>query len=673
MAGDIKGITIALGADASDLTKALKESDSALRKTQRDLNDVNKGLKFNPQNVTLLTQKAGLLEDRIKTTKDSINTMKQALARMDAAGISKTSAEYQKLEREIVMSESRIEHFNAELIKTRAAASNIGQLGAKFGDIGAKATQMGQQLRAVSAAAAATAAAVGALAVKAGQWADELNTLSKVYSVSTKELQLYSAASQLVDVDTKTLLGSMQKMKKTMNTAASGSGAAAKAYEKLGVSVTDSNGNLRNSNEVFKETISALGKMKNETERDALAMQIFGKSAAQLNPLIEDSGKTYAAFAEALDKHGISFVDQDTLNKANEFNDALDRTKAVFQQSLMVAGTKLAAYLEPALERLTDRVMNIAGAISRMNPKVLSVVGGIAAAVGTIAPALLTFGALSKAIGGSLTQISILAQKVPGLATAAKALMGVLSANPIIAVAAALAALSVATVASGTDLDHLSDKIASAVATMAAKAAEIIPKVVEGITKAMPQIIQAAVQIILGLVTGIAKATPTLVANMPKIVKAMAQGIIASVPALATAGRDLIKGLWNGASAMVSWVVEKFRGLGRSILKGIKNALGIHSPSREFAQVGKFSVMGLANGITENLGIVDNAMNKLNNAMGVSSFGLNNAAVQQAPGASMAGPTSVVFNGSYTFMDRSQIEYFMQEAERLTRRRMATC
>ena len=676
MAGPVKGITIALGADASDLTAALKESDSALKKTQKELNDINKGLKFNPQNVTLLTQKAGALEGKIKATKDSIAKMKEALARMDAKGISKTSAEYQQLEREIVMAESKVKHFNEELIKTRAAASSIGQLGSKFTAVGEKATEMGRQMRALSAAAAAVSASITALAVKAGQWADELNTLSKIYNVSTRDLQLYAAASELVDVDTKTLLGSMQKMKKTMSNAASGSSSAAKAYGQLGVKVTDSNGKLRDSNAVFNETIKALGEIENKTERDALAMQIFGKSAAQLNPLIEDSGKTYAAFADALEKHGVKFVDQDTLNKANEFNDALDRTKAVFQQSLMVAGTRLAAYLEPALEKITNRVMDLAGAISRMNPKVLSVVGGIAAAVATIAPALLTFGALSKAIGGSLTQVSLLAAKVPGLTVATKGLMAALAANPILAVVAALGALSAAAVASGTDLSTLGDRIAKTVSEFAAKAAEIIPQVVEGIMSAMPQIIEAAVQIILGLITGIAQATPQLVANMPKIVKAIAKGLIAAIPALITAGRQMVQGLWKGAGAMVSWVVEKFKGLGKRILNGIKSALGIHSPSREFAAVGRFSVMGLANGIENNIGLVTNAMTKLQGAMGVGSAALNlNAApLQNAPGSqTAAGSSSVIFNGNYSFMNKEQIEYFMAEAERLTKRRMIVC
>ena len=664
-AGAIKGITIELGADASGITKALKESDSALKKTQAQLNDVNKALKFNPNNVTLLNQKAKLLEGNIKDTSASIKNMRNALAQMDAKGVSKTSKEYMTLEREIIKSESKLKHFNAELLKVKASASSIGQLGTKFTAVGNQLSTIGNQLRAVSAAASACAIAIAGLAVKSAQWADELNTLSKVYSVGTKELQMYAGASELVDVDTKTLLGSMQKMKKTMASASEGSKASAEAYKKLGVNVVDANGNLRDSNKVFAETLTALGKMTNETERDALAMKIFGKSAAQLNPLIEDGGKAYLQFTQALEKHGIEYVDQKTLDRANQFNDTLDTTKAVFQQGLMVAGTKLAASLAPAFEKLADKAMSLAGAISNMSPNMLKLVGAVGSVVGVLSPALLLFGGLSKAIGSSLGQVALLAQKVPMLTTGFTALKAVMVANPILAVVAALGALSAIVVKSGVDLDGLSDKVANAVATFAEKAAEIIPKVIEGITTSMPEIINAAVQIIIGLVTGLIKALPTLVANAPKIVKSLAKAIIASIPALVDAGKQLIKGLWKGAGAMVSWVVEKFKGLGKKILKGIKNALGIHSPSREFALVGQYSMMGLAEGITENLGLVDKAMNMVGSAM-TGSYAINSAPLQTAP-SSVGG--SVVFNGNYSFMNDRQIDHFMKSAERMMRRR----
>ena len=668
--GAVKGIAIELQADASKFTNALKKCDKEIKSTAQQLKEVNNGLKFNPTNTTLLTQKAALLEKQIGGTKDKITVLKKELANMKANGVSETSEKYQKLQREIIKSENQLERFNKELIQTKAAASNIGQLGAKFSAVGKSATELGNKLRGVSMAAAAVTAAITGLAVKSAQWADELNTLSKVYSVSTKNLQMYAGAAELVDVSTETLLKSTQKMKKTMSTAASGSGEAAKAYAQLGVQVVDNNGKLRNSNAVFNETIRALGKMTNSTERDALAMKIFGKSAAQLNPLIEDGGKAYMQFTEAMEKHGIKYVDQKTLDQANKFNDTLDTTKALFQQALMVAGTKLAAYLEPTMEKITDKVQSLAGALTRMSPVILSIGGAIGSLLAITAPALLLFGKVAELVGSSISAISVLAVKVPVLGTAFKGLTAALAANPIIAVAAAIAGLAVVATKSGADINKLGESIANMVTNFMTKAAEIIPKVVEGIANNMPQIIEAASQIIVGLITGIANSLPVLVKNAPKIMAAIVKGVIASIPAIKQAGVNIIKGLWSGAASMVNWVVEKFKGLGKSILKGIKNALGIHSPSRLFRdEVGKQIVAGIADGITGNASIVDAAMNTINGKLTTTPITTQGGAMQQ----NIGGNVSIIFNGSYSFMNDEQINAFMQRAEQLTKRRLATC
>lgn len=76
---------------------------------------------------------------------------------------------------------------------------------------------------------------------------------------------------------------------------------------------------------------------------------------------------------------------------------------------------------------------------------------------------------------------------------------------------------------------------------------------------------------------------------------------------MSSIGTNIVKGLWNGAKSMLSWAVSKFKGLGKSILNGIKSALGIHSPSREFAKVGRFSALGLIKGAEKMTGKVQEA------------------------------------------------------------------
>ena len=66
-------------------------------------------------------------------------------------------------------------------------------------------------------------------------------------------------------------------------------------------------------------------------------------------------------------------------------------------------------------------------------------------------------------------------------------------------------------------------------------------------------------------------------------------------------GKDLVKGLWNGISNMTGWVISKIKGFGESILGGIKDFFGIKSPSREFAEIGKYLDQGLAKGLLDNM------------------------------------------------------------------------
>jgi ribosomal protein L12E/L44/L45/RPP1/RPP2 len=88
------------------------------------------------------------------------------------------------------------------------------------------------------------------MTVEAAAYADEMLTQSTVTGMSVESLQAYSYAADLVDVSLDTLTGSMAKNVKSMSSAADGSAKYADAYARLGVSVTDANGNLRDSEDV---------------------------------------------------------------------------------------------------------------------------------------------------------------------------------------------------------------------------------------------------------------------------------------------------------------------------------------------------------------------------------------------------------------------------------------
>ena len=332
---------------------------------------------------------------------------------MDASGVDKNSEAYRRVQREIISAESKLKTFNAELRKIGQV--NLRAMSEQFKDMGNKLTAAGNAMRGISTAAAALAASIGALTVKSGKWADELNTMSKVYSIGTGELQKYSAAADLVDVSTEDIAKSHIKLEKQMMSASKGTGASAEAFEKLNVSVTNADGSLRDGDAVWQDTIKALGLMENETERDAIAMQLMGKSAANLNPLIEDGGETYKQVADTLAKYNLDFIDQETLDQANEFNDAIDTIKMVGLVAFQQLGTQLAAYLAPALEKVVDLVGRLAAWFSNLSPRTQAIIAAIAGIVAVVAPLLIGLGKVSFAISSILSLAATLGPVIVGV------------------------------------------------------------------------------------------------------------------------------------------------------------------------------------------------------------------------------------------------------------------
>lgn len=430
--GSIKGITIEFRGETTKLSSALRKVNKETAEIDKELKNVDKALKFNPTSIELWRQKQDLLQQKIGDTEEKLNLLKKQQAAMDTAEVDKQSVEYQKLQREIITTESKLAHFNAE--KDKLEHINLKVASEQFKQWGSSLETAGQKMAGLSTAAAGVVASIGAITYKAGTNADDLNTLSKVYGISTADLQKYKYAADLVDVSVEDIAKSHVKLEKSMYAASSGSKTQSEAFKKLGVSVTNADGSLRSSDEVFQDVITSLGSMENETERDALAQQLLGKSAASLNPLIEDQGETYKEVADTMSKYNLEVVDQETLDKANEFNDALDTMKLLGQAALAQVGSQLAAVLAPALEKVVGWFGKFAQWLGNLNPKVLTAVGIVASVLAVLAPVLMVLGKLAFSISSIITLVTTIGPAVVGaLATAA----------PIIAAVAAIIAIGV--------------------------------------------------------------------------------------------------------------------------------------------------------------------------------------------------------------------------------------
>ena len=199
---------------------------------------------------------------------------------------------------------------------------------------------------AIVAGTTAVATGLSALTLKSALAADDLNTLAKQSGFSTADIQKWQYASDLIDVSIDDIVKSAAKMKKNM---ISTSTTTVDAWNQLGIKVKDSNGQLRNSTTVFYETLTALSKVQNETERDTLAMTLFGKSADSLAGIVDDGGAALQELAGKAEKAGV-IMSQDTLDSANALNDKVDTLKATVKGFAGKVGSELAGRASKALD-----------------------------------------------------------------------------------------------------------------------------------------------------------------------------------------------------------------------------------------------------------------------------------------------------------------------------------
>jgi len=192
--------------------------------------------------------------------------------------------------------------------------------------------------------------------VEASQWADDLLTQSSVTGIDTDTLQQWSYASRFVDVEVSTLSGSMKKLTKNMS---SSTKEVTEAWKSLGVSVKDNKGHLRDSQTVFWDTIEALGRVENETERNTIAMTVFGKSATELNPLIEAGRKQWEAYGREAKNNGL-VMDAGDVKQLGDFNDQWQKMQATLDQ----LKNRTLASLAPAFGTVSTSITNVATKIA---------------------------------------------------------------------------------------------------------------------------------------------------------------------------------------------------------------------------------------------------------------------------------------------------------------------
>ena len=125
---------------------------------------------------------------------------------------------------------------------------------------------------------------------------------------------------------------------------------------------------------------------------------------------------------------------------------------------------------------------------------------------------------------------------------------------------------------------------------------ELIDVVVDKLIENLPKLIDGGIRLIIALGIGLIEAIPQLVGKIPEIITAIIEGFASGASRILDIGKNIVEGVWQGIKNAAKWLKDKIFGFFDGIIGGVKDFLGIHSPSRVFADMGKNMALGIGEG-----------------------------------------------------------------------------
>lgn len=360
--------------------QAISEIGSGMKVLDSEMRKVSSAYAQNADSVEALNAKNDVLERKISTQAEKIEYLRAALQQSAEryGEADKRTMQWQaslnNAEAELNNLNNQVDENNQKIAESEKGMGNLGdvvngltsKLGIQLPDgmkssmnaMGSLDTQslaLAGGFAAVAAAIVKVEKAMISMTKESAAFADNIITLSMQTGQSTQQLQEFAYASELIDVSVDTLQGSLTKLTNNMQDTMNGTGNAKASFEALGVSVTNADGSMRSANDVFYETIDALGQVKNETERDAMSMDIFGRSAQDLNPLIIQGSKTLKEYAD--EAHNVGYVlDDEALSALGAVDDAYQRLQKTQEGVKNQLSAEFAPYLEEFYGDVTTMV-----------------------------------------------------------------------------------------------------------------------------------------------------------------------------------------------------------------------------------------------------------------------------------------------------------------------------
>lgn len=286
----------------------------------------------------------------------------------------------------------------------------------------------------------------------------------------------------------------------------------------------------------------------------------------------------------------------------------------------------LPALASGAVEIVTSLVNGIATMLPQLATTAVQLVAALANGIAAALPDL-----IPTAVQAVVTLVQGLIESIPALIEAAAALIqgltdGVIAAIPILVAAIPTIITSLVTVLlenipviiqAGIDL---LTALVGALPEIIAAIVAVLPQIIDGITTALlnniPLLIEAGIQLLTALITNLPQIIATIVTAVPEIVSAIVSAFAGLAGSIVDIGANIVSGIWDGICSMATWIKDKVTGFFSGIVDGVKDFLGIHSPSKVFSDIGNNTVEGYADGVDD--GANANEKRVLNTVGGLS-------------------------------------------------------
>lgn len=402
--------TIVLGLDYSEFEGGVTKCNTAMKKLDAEFALASERMKqegdesdklalkkeYLTQKIHVQTEKVENAEKKYNKLADSMGYTAKETEKADIE-LLRARTELQRLENQLKETEDSLNKFEAEIEEDTKELENFEEVTQDAKD---STEKLSPAITAATAAFVALTAAQAKATMEAAEWADEITKLSNNTGVCVETLQVWTAAAEKMDVPVDAMTGAVSEMVNKMGEARENADTSKESFGQLGLRVIDSAGKLKDAETMFYQVIDRLKDIEDKTERDVIAMKIFGESAQELSGIIALGSDGIGEMAKRFEELGVTLSSEE-IAKLKELDDSFESAKLTMSS----VGKEIAVDVAPAITAMFT-------AISNTNPTVLQFATIFATTVTGLITAAAAFNTVKKGVDAAKGVFNLLTGSV---------------------------------------------------------------------------------------------------------------------------------------------------------------------------------------------------------------------------------------------------------------------